>query len=70
MSARERRRSPQRGMVTAEYAVGLAGAACISCIVITMGADGWGGWITDILDRLGDIGSWLDDWSSAWRAAQ
>lgn len=58
-TARSRRRHRSRGMATAEYAVGLAGAACIACIVLKMGEDGWGGWITDIFTTLDDIGSWL-----------
>ena len=52
--------SRERGMATAEYAVGVLGAACIGCIVAKMGADSWTGWITDILDRLRDLGIWMN----------
>ncbi len=56
-----------RGMATAEYAVGMAGAACIGCIVLKLGADGWNGWITEIFDRLREVGAWLNIWSTPWR---
>jgi len=63
---RPRYRPESRGMATAEYAVGLAGAACIACIMIKMGENGWGGWIDTIFERLSNLGSWLDLRSTRW----
>jgi hypothetical protein len=63
---RRARRALERGMATAEYAVGTAGVVCISCIVMKMGADGWGGLVTDLLERLRSLGAWLSVWSSPW----
>lgn len=62
-----RRRFGERGMATAEYAVGTAGAVCIACVLMKLGADGWNGWITDIFDQLRLIGGWLDIWTMPWR---
>lgn len=70
-TSRHHRRS-SRGMATAEYAVGTAGAACLACILITQGESLWGGWIKDVFDRLGSLGTWLDisatKWHLPWRA--
>ncbi len=57
----------EQGMATAEYAVGTAGAVCIACVLMKLGADGWNGWITDIFEQLRLVGSWLDVWSRPWR---
>ena len=46
-----------RGMATAEYAVGTLGAACIACVLIQLGAHD-PSWITSIFDRLGDVLKW------------
>ena len=45
----------------------LLGAACIACVIVKLGADGWDGWIADIFDQLRLIGGWLDVWSTPWR---
>ena len=57
----------EQGMATAEYAVGTAGAVCIACVLMKLGADGWNGWITDIFEQLRLVGGWLDVWSRPWR---
>lgn len=62
-----RRRVGERGMATAEYAVGTAGAACIACVLVKLGAGGWDGWIIHIFDQLRRVGGWLEVWSTPWR---
>jgi|GEM_PF-6401911 len=46
------RRADERGMSTAEYAVGTAGAACIACVLFKVGQDAT--WLHDLFEQLQD----------------
>jgi len=50
------RRDDERGMTTAEYAVGTVGVACLACVLIWLDRDGWWEYlIMGFLDVIGDL---------------
>lgn len=51
----------EHGRTTAEYAVGVTGAACIACVFWTVFGDGDAHPIMEILDRLRDLGRWVGE---------
>lgn len=51
----------ERGQTTAEYAVGVTGAACIACVFWSVFGDGDSNPVTDIFDYLSSLGSWFAD---------
>lgn len=48
----------ERGMATAEYAVGTLGAVCVACVLIQLASHD-PSWVSSIFERLADVGDWL-----------
>jgi hypothetical protein len=51
--------SGDRGRITAEYAVGVTGAACIACVFWTVFGDGDANPVIGIFDHLKDLAGWF-----------